>query len=71
LKGNAVTIRDTEIAGFQQLCSEFGFEELAAKLSEFQWSMRFKETENADARGRIAALDEKAEEHDRKIATCR
>jgi hypothetical protein len=42
------------------LCDEFGFSELGAKLSEFRPSMDLKEpeTEDADARRRIAAVKE-------------
>jgi FtsZ-binding cell division protein ZapB len=52
------------------LCVEFGFSELAAKLSEFRPSMDFKETktEDADAREQIAALEEKANQHTHVIA---
>jgi hypothetical protein len=42
------------------LCEEFGFSEMTAKLSEFGLLMDFNEAEgaNADARGRIATLEE-------------
>jgi hypothetical protein len=50
------------------LCNEFGFSEPAAKLSEFRLSMSFKESEDADARGRIAAREEKANQHSHLIA---
>jgi hypothetical protein len=55
------------------LCDEFGFTELATKLSEFRPSMDLKEAEaeaetetedaDADGRGRIAPLKEKANQH--------
>jgi hypothetical protein len=50
------------------LCEEFGFSEFAAKLSEFRRLIGFQEAEDADARGRIAALEERAEQHNRDIA---
>jgi outer membrane murein-binding lipoprotein Lpp len=50
------------------LCEEFGFSELAAKLSEVSPSMDFKETEDVDARGRIVALEEKTNQHSHGIA---
>jgi hypothetical protein len=47
------------------LCEEIGFSEPATKLSEFRPSMDFKESEAEDAetRGRIAAPEEKANQH--------
>jgi hypothetical protein len=70
LEGNAINITDTNVTELHRLCNEFGFTELAAKLSEFRPSMDFKEpeAEDADARGRIAALEENANQHDRDIA---
>jgi hypothetical protein len=50
------------------LCEEFGFDESAAKFSESLLPTGLKKTENADARGRIAALEEKAKQHDSAIA---
>jgi hypothetical protein len=66
LEGKEVEITDTNFAGLQRLCEEFGFSEFAAKLSEFRPSTGFQEA--ADARGRIAALEEKAKRRDRDIA---
>jgi hypothetical protein len=70
LEGNAINITDTNYTKLQQLCEEFGFSELAAKLSAFHLSMNFKESESedADARGRIAALEEKVSQHSHVIA---
>jgi hypothetical protein len=61
LEGNSINITDTNLTELHQLCEEFGFSELSVKLSEFRPSMGFKEgeSEDADARGRIAALEEK------------
>jgi hypothetical protein len=69
IEGNTINITDTNFTELHQLCEEFGFSELAAKLSEFRPSMEFKKAEdtNADARERIAALDEKVNQHDRDI----
>jgi hypothetical protein len=67
LEGSAVTITDTNFTGLQRLCEEFGFGELSATLSEFRPSTGFQETVDAAARGRIAGLEERAEQHDRDI----
>jgi hypothetical protein len=64
LEGNAINITDTNFRELQRLCEEIDFTEIAAKLSEFRPSMDFKEaeaeTEDADARGQIAVLEEKS-----------
>jgi hypothetical protein len=65
---NAIKITDTNYTELERLCEEFGFSELAAKLSEFRPSMDFKETEDVDAHGRIVALEEKANQHSHGIA---
>jgi hypothetical protein len=46
----------------------FDFTELSAKLSEFRPSIDFKDAEDADARGQIAALEEKTNQHSHVIA---
>jgi hypothetical protein len=56
LDGNSIKITDTNFTELDWLCDEFGFTELATKLSEFRRSMDLKEaeeaeTENVDARG--------------------
>jgi hypothetical protein len=70
LEGNAIKITDTNYTELHRLCHEFCFSELAAKLSEFRPSMDLKEaeTEDANARGRIAVLKEKSNQHDHDIA---
>jgi hypothetical protein len=68
LEGNAVKITDTNLTGLVQLCGEFDFKDFAGKLSEFRASTSFKEAEDADARGRIAALEEKSNQHDSAFA---
>jgi hypothetical protein len=62
LEANAINITDTNFTELDRLCEEFGFLEFAVKLSEFRPSMDFKEgkTEDSDARGRIAAFEEKS-----------
>jgi hypothetical protein len=67
LEGNAVTVTDTNFAGLRRLCEEFGFGEFAVKLSNFQPSQGLNGGEDAEARGRIAALEEQAEQHGRII----
>jgi hypothetical protein len=69
LEGNAINITGRNFAELRRLCEEFSFSELAAKLSEFRPSMDFKETEteDGDARGRIAALEENANQHSHVI----
>jgi hypothetical protein len=70
LEGKVVDITDTNFTGLQRLCEEFGFLEFAAKLSEFRPSMGFQEAADADARGRIAALEGKAKQHNCDIRFC-
>jgi hypothetical protein len=50
------------------LCLEFGFAEIAARLSEFRLSMEFKDSQDADARGRLVALKEKSNQPSHVIA---
>jgi archaellum component FlaC len=68
-EGNAINITDTNFTELDRLCKEFGFSELATKLSEFRPSMDFQEaeTEDANARGRIAALEEETNRHSHVI----
>jgi hypothetical protein len=68
LEGNAINITDTNFTELHQLCEEFGFSELPTKLSDFRPSMNFKEADDADARGRIAALEKMANQHSHVIA---
>jgi hypothetical protein len=68
LEGKEVKFTDTNFTGLQRLCEEFSFSEFAAKLSKFRRSMGFQETEDADARERIAALEERVNQHDCAIA---
>jgi hypothetical protein len=49
----------TILAGLKVNVVEFGFTEFAGKLSEFRPSIGLKEAEDADARGRMAAPEEK------------
>jgi hypothetical protein len=67
LEGNAIEITSANISGLTQLCEEFGFEELRGKLSEFPPAPGTA-AEDAEARVRIAAVEEKAEQHGRTIA---
>jgi hypothetical protein len=71
LDGKAIKITDTNYTELERLCDEFGFSDLAAKLSEFRLSIDFQkeETEDADARGRIAILEENTNQHSHVIAT--
>jgi hypothetical protein len=63
LEGNAVEITSENFTALSRLCEEFGFRELRGKFAEFRPAQG-----NADARGRIAALENKAERHDGAIA---
>jgi hypothetical protein len=63
VEGNAINMTDTNFTEVQRLSDEFGFSQFAANLSEFRHSMDFKEVEDADARGRISALEEKSNRH--------
>jgi predicted nuclease with TOPRIM domain len=67
-EGNTIKTTDTHCTELYRLCKEFGFTELAAKLSEFRPSMDFKESEDADTRGRIAFLEEQSNQHSHDIA---
>jgi hypothetical protein len=74
LEGNGVPITDTNFRGLQKLCDELGFSDLTARLWAFHPSIGLKEakaTEEAEARGRIAALEEQMEQHGREIALSR
>jgi hypothetical protein len=62
LEGGAIEITSANLSGLSLLCEEFGFEELRSKLSSQQ------EMEDAEARVRIAALEEWAQRWDRDIA---
>jgi hypothetical protein len=67
-EGNAINITDRNFRELHQLCQEFGSSEVTAKLSEFCPSMDFKEGEGkAETCERIAALQEKANQHDRDL----
>jgi hypothetical protein len=68
LEGKEVKITATNLTGLELLCGEFVFTELTGKLSEFRALMSLKEAEDADARGRIAALEEKTHQQNRAIA---
>jgi chromosome segregation ATPase len=65
---NEINITATNLTKLDRLCEELGFSELAAKLSEFRPLIGFKEADDADARRRIAALEEKANQHSHIIA---
>jgi hypothetical protein len=55
LEVKEVKITETNLTGLERFCGEFGFAEFAGKLSEFRPSTSLKESEDADARGRMAA----------------
>jgi hypothetical protein len=65
LEGGAVAITKENVGGLSLLCDEFGFEELAAKLSEFRRLPAFKDvptTKDTEARLRLSALEEQMAE---------
>jgi chromosome segregation ATPase len=68
LDGNAIKITDTNFTELNSLCDEFGFTELATKLSEFHPSMDLKEAEAEaeaeDEEAEAEAEDEEAETED-------
>jgi hypothetical protein len=74
---NIINITDTNFTEIHRLCESFGFSEIAAKLSEFLFSMNLKEAEigaeaeDTDPRGRIAAFEEKANQYDHDTAILR
>jgi hypothetical protein len=67
LEGKAIKITDTNFTGLQWLSAEFGLGELAGKLSKIRPAMNFKGVEDSEARGRIAALEEKSNQQNRAI----
>jgi hypothetical protein len=68
LEGKAMKITNTNFRELERLCEEFGFDELAAKLSKFLPSKELHEAEDSNARERIAALEEKTEQSGHSIA---
>jgi uncharacterized coiled-coil protein SlyX len=66
LEGTGIEITSANFSGLARLCEEFGFEDLRAKLSEFPLPPGTG-SEDAEARERIAALEEKAEQYGRAI----
>jgi hypothetical protein len=56
LDDGAITITSANVAGLSLLCAEFGFEALATQLSEFRSPAQ---TTDAEARARIAVLEER------------
>jgi hypothetical protein len=57
LDGNTIKITDTNFTERDWLCDEFGFTELATKLSEFRASMDLKEAEEAEAKVETEDVD--------------
>jgi hypothetical protein len=71
LQDRPVTITNENFTCLSLLCSEFGFQALSAKLSEFRASPAFVAavaTEDSEARFRIALLEDRSQERDREIA---
>jgi predicted nuclease with TOPRIM domain len=69
LEGKTIKITNTNFPELKRLCEEFSFSKIATKLSEFWLSMDFKKgkAEDADARERIEALEEKPNQHSHVI----
>jgi hypothetical protein len=70
LDRNPIDTTDTIFTELHRLCKKFVFPELAVKFSDFRSSTDGKdtETEDGDARGRIAAFEEKSNQHSHIIA---
>jgi hypothetical protein len=69
LEGGGTEITNANFAWLSLLCAEFGFEAFAARLSEFRSSAAFAgEVADAEARARIAALEERAHARDKDVA---
>jgi hypothetical protein len=72
LEVNVINITATTFTQLLQLCEEFDFSDIAPKLSEFRISMDFQdaatETEDSNAGGRIAVVEEKGSQHSHVIA---
>jgi hypothetical protein len=68
LEGKAITITTANFTGLQLLCDEFGFSEIAAKLSEFRSSSDLNKPEDSNTLPRIAFLEETLHQHSQLIA---
>jgi hypothetical protein len=69
LDDGAIEITNANFAGLSLLSTEFGFDGLTAQLSDFRSSAAFAgEVADAEARARIAALEERALERDKDLA---
>jgi chromosome segregation ATPase len=66
--GSDVQITSENFSGLSHLCEEFGFRSLSTKLSAFRDSPAFKDAADAEARGRISALEERDSQQERRLA---
>jgi hypothetical protein len=74
VEGSVVKIKNDNFRALSQLCDEFGFQDLAAQLSEFRASDDFKEqttTEDLEARRRLSVLEERMHQRDQEIVALR
>jgi uncharacterized coiled-coil protein SlyX len=67
LEGGEIKITNANVTGLSLLSTEFGFDALAAQVSEFRSSVAFA-GEVADSEARIAGLEARALERDKDIA---
>jgi hypothetical protein len=74
LNQETLELTNDNVGGVALLCAEFGFRAFAAKLSAFKASLAFRAvaaSEDAEARLRIAALEERWLQRDHEIAELR
>jgi hypothetical protein len=71
MKGKVIKTTNGNFTKLQRLCEKFGFDEFAAKLSTFPPSKELRETEDANARERIAALQKKQNNTATPLRCCR
>jgi hypothetical protein len=74
LNQETLELTNEKVGGLALLCAEFGFRAFAAKLSAFKGSPAFRAvraSEDAEARLRIAALEERWLQRDHEIAELR
>jgi uncharacterized coiled-coil protein SlyX len=67
LEDKAIKINDKNFSGLSELSAEFGFHALSGKLSDRQRSPALIDSQAAECRARISALEERTEHHDDQL----
>jgi uncharacterized coiled-coil protein SlyX len=68
LEDKAVKINDKNLPGLSELAVEFGFHALSGKLSDRRWSPALIDSQAAECRARISALEERSGQHEHQLA---